>query len=144
MACSVIAERAALAVALACACSHPPPAAPKPAEKPVGSAADIAGTWRASDDMDYAYAMTIDADGAIDIAIDRNKLGKCESHGKLEPAGPHAFAVTFAHDNCHRTLGADVVTAKLEIASFTGDAITVELTAADLSEHRTYQRAPAQ
>lgn len=129
-----------LAVALA-ACGAPPVAAPKPAERAVTTAADIAGTWRASDELDSSYLLKIAADGTLDLTIDRGKLGTCTQRGKLAPAGRNQLAVTYSHDECHRSVGGDLTEAKLVVTSFTGDALALEVIAGQLDEHTSYSRA---
>jgi hypothetical protein len=115
---------AAVVIALA-SCGHAPPPPPKPAEKPVAAASDIAGKWVASDDTDFAYALTITAEGAFDLWIDRNKMGRCEEKGTLAAASDKTFNLTYKVNDCHReTVGQ---TQPLAVESFTGDALTIAL-----------------
>ena len=115
-------------------CGHAPPPAPKPAERPVAAVADLAGTWNASDDLDFLYKLTIDKDGAFDLWIDRNKLGKCEVKGKLAlTAGKLVLAVDL--DQCHRDV--TETSADVQVEQFTGDAFVLTLR----EDSRAYRRA---
>jgi hypothetical protein len=131
----------ALALALA-ACGSPPVAAPKPVERSVSTAADIAGAWRASDELDSSYLLKIAADGTLDQTIDRGKLGTCTQRGRLAPAGRNELAVTYSHDECHRSVGGDLTEARVIVTSFTGDQLDLEVIAGRLDEHTSYRRAP--
>ncbi|HUJ62480.1 MAG TPA: hypothetical protein VLX92_28460 [Kofleriaceae bacterium] len=117
------------------ACGHAPPPPPAAAERPVGSAADLAGSWVTSDAMDFGYALTIGKDGSYDLVIDRNRMGKCEQTGRLAGKA-RAWQLTYQRDDCEHATGAAAVT----IESFTGDALTLAVG----GDRRTYHRAPAQ
>jgi hypothetical protein len=136
-----MAMRRALPWILACACGHPAPPKPPPAERAVTTAADLAGSWVSSDDLDWGYRMTIGADGAIAVTIDRGKLGRCEQKGKLDAGGEaKTFTVTYAKNDCNRDYaGAQLV---LKISSFTGDALAFALTGYGSEERHIYRRAP--
>ncbi len=119
-------------------CGHAPPPAPKPVEKPVAAAGDIAGHWVTSDDMDWGYALTIDASGTYDMWIDRARMGRCEQKGKLSATGASAFRLSLERDECGRndvTPGAHDLT----ITSFTGDALTIAMDGVT----RSYRRGPS-
>jgi hypothetical protein len=134
-------RRIAFAVILV-GCGHAPPPKPPPAEREVKATADLAGTWVTSDDLDWGYRMAIAADGAIDVVIDRNKLGRCEQKGTLEVVGPNKFRVTYAKNECNR----DYTGAALElgVTSFTGDELAIVVTGFGSEERHAYRRAPAQ
>jgi hypothetical protein len=122
-------------IALA-SCGHAPPPPPKPAEKPISAIADIAGKWTASDDMDFAYSLTITPEGALDLWIDRNHMGRCEEKGTLSPPADKTFQLTYRINDCHRE--AKGSTQALAVESFTGDTLTISLGA----ERHVYRRAP--
>ncbi len=124
------------------ACGGGPPRARKPAEQAVAAPGDIAGRWLASDDLDGTYTLTIGKDGALDLVIERGKLGHCEQHGTLKNTGPNQFEIAYAHDACHRNLGGDLTSAKLQITSFTGDALAIQVVADRIDERQAYRRAP--
>ena len=92
-----------LVALLACACGHPPAAKAPTPELPATSTADLAGSYTASDELDFGYTLTIGADGAFDLWIDRNKMGRCEEKGTLAAGGtPKTFALTYKVNECHR------------------------------------------
>jgi hypothetical protein len=124
----------AVIIALA-SCGHSAPPPPKAAEKPVGSVSDIAGQWVASDEMDFGYKLTIAPDGAFDLWIDRNKMGRCEEKGMLASASEKTFQLTYKVNDCHRE--AKGTTQALAVESFTGDGLTFALGA----ERHAYRRA---
>ncbi|HSD89021.1 MAG TPA: hypothetical protein VLB44_15945 [Kofleriaceae bacterium] len=122
-------------VALLVACGAPPARKPPPAELPADKVADLAGRWVTNDEMDFGYAMTIDAAGVIDVWIDRGKLGRCEQKGTIAAHASRTFRVTYTIGECNPQ--AVNVPIDMMIASFTGASLTVVV--ADQS--RTYQRA---
>ena len=107
------------------------------------SAADLAGRWVSSDDLDWGYTLTIDASGALDQWIDRGKMGRCEQKGTLKPLAPRAFRIAYAREECHRddTLPNGLAQLTLKVASFTGDVLAIELAGDGTAEHRVYRRA---
>lgn len=111
-------------VMLACACGHPPAAKAPAPELPAGSAADLAGRYSASDELDFGYVLTIGADGSFDLWIDRNKLGRCEEKGTLSAgATPKTFALTYKVNECHRdAVGA---TEQVTVESHTQDQLVL-------------------
>ena len=104
------------------ACGHPAPPPEKPAQKPVTAVADLAGSWTASDELDFGYALTIGADGSYDQWIDRNKLGRCEQKGTLAGSGT-ALQVTYKVNDCHRELAGTTQT--LTIEAYDGATLTI-------------------
>jgi hypothetical protein len=127
---------------LAAACGHAPPPKPPPAELPVKTAADIAGTWVASDDMDWGYHLTIDKDGKLDQIIDRGRLGRCEQKGTLAPAAANELAITYSKNECNQQYDGGAV--QMKVTSFTGDALAVTLVGYGIEERHAYKHAPAQ
>lgn len=115
-------------------CGHPAPPPAKPAQKPVSSAADLAGKWTASDDMDFGYVLTIGADGSYDQWIDRNKLGRCEQKGTLAGSGT-ALQLTYKVNDCHRELAGTAQA--LTIEAFDGSTLTIAIG----DERHVYRRA---
>ena len=106
------------------------------AELPAEKVGDVAGTWVASDDMDWGYKMTITAPSTIDVWIDRNKLGRCEQKGTIAASSPRVFRVTYTRGECNPQ--AVNVPIDMSIASFTGGQLTVVVG----DQKRTYQRSP--
>ena len=128
---------------LAFACGHAPPPKPPPAELPVKTAADLAGTWVSSDDMDWGYRLTIDKDGKLDQLIDRGQLGKCEQKGTLAASdAPKQLAITYTKNECNQQYDGGAV--QMKVTSFTGDALVVALVGYGIEEKHVYKRAPAQ
>lgn len=127
---------------LVTACGHPPAAKPVTAEHPVTSVADIAGRWVTSDDMDWSYALELGADGKFHLAIDRNKLGACRENGKVAAGpAPQKFQITYETNDCNRDYaGAQM---QLEVASFTGDSLTLVISGNGSQEKHVFTRAPA-
>src|SRR5258708_5524691 len=122
------------------ACGHAPPPKPPPAELAVKTAADIAGTWVTSDDMDWGYRLTIDKDGKLDQTIDRGKLGRCAQKGTLAVGGePKQFAITYAKNECNQQYDGGAV--QLKVTSFTGDALAVTLVGYGVEERHVYKKA---
>jgi len=129
----------ALVVLLVFACGHAPPK-PAAVEQPVTSIADIAGIWIASDELDWAYKLSVEPTGAIALVIDRNKMGICEQKGTLAAGSePKSFQLTYERNECNRDYAGAVL--QMKIASFTGDALTVVITGYGSEERRTYTRA---
>jgi hypothetical protein len=106
------------------------------AELPAEKVGDVAGTWVASDDMDWGYKMTITAPSTIDVWIDRGKMGRCEQKGTLKPSSPRVFQVTYTRGECNPQ--AVNVPIDMSIASFTGSSLTVVVG----DQKRVYTRAP--
>lgn len=122
-------------LALSAACGHAPPKAPPPVQRAAATAADLAGHWAASDDLDFTYMLAITPDGTLDLWIDRNKLGRCEEKGTLVPAGQAGtFALTYRVNDCHRA--AVGKTQQVVVESFTGDALRIGIG----EEHHAYTR----
>ena len=119
------------------ACGGAPAREPPPPELPAEQVADVAGTWVSSDAMDWGYKMTIAAPETIDVWLDRNRLGRCEQKGTIEPSSPRVFRVTYTRGECNPQ--AVNIPIELKIASFTGDTLTLVVGA----QTRTYARAPA-
>ena len=103
---------------------------------------DVAGRWVTSDDMDWSYALALDAAGTIDLVIDRNKMGRCEQKGKVAPGdAPQKFQVTYEKNECNRDYAGAVL--QLEVASFTGDSLTLVLSGFGSQEKHVFTRAPS-
>jgi hypothetical protein len=131
-----------VALVSAIACSHPPPPPLPTAEKPVAVFADVAGHWVTSDDLDWSYALALGADGDFRLTLDRGKIGRCEVHAKLvQAAVAPKFELEVALDECHRDRAAGPIV--VAFPSFTGTALTVELTDAGQTDRHTFTRAPA-
>jgi hypothetical protein len=131
--------RYAFLAALLVGCGGKP--APKKAapELPVDGPASIAGEWVVDDDMGFFYTLTIGADGALGRKIDRGKMAPCEEGGKLAAGDkPKAFTLAKSKDTCHP----DAANASIavEVASFTGDVLTLVVTTSMGPERRTYRR----
>jgi hypothetical protein len=108
------------------ACGHGAPPPQKPVERQVASVADLAGTWVASDEMDFGYTLTLSPDGGFDQFIDRNRMGKCEQKGTLRGQG--AFKLAYTRDDCRdNPLNGPPPTVDVKIESFTGDALTLAI-----------------
>jgi hypothetical protein len=117
-------------------CGHPPAAKHATPELPAQTAADLAGSWTASDESDYAYALAIAADGTLDLVVDRNKLGRCEAKGTFVPAGPaKRFTLTYRINECER--GAVGASAAMVVESRTADELVIAIG----SERHAYRRA---
>lgn len=121
------------------ACGSKPKPVPPPAEREVTSVADIAGDWVADDEMSFSYALAIQPDGTVVGHVDRGKLAACERAGKLSPPQGKTFALATTKDTCAQP-GAGT----LEVASFTGDVLTIVVTIPGAPpERRTYRRRPS-
>lgn len=129
-------------VVLATGCGSKPRPAPPPAERDVTGVESIAGEWVADDDMSWSYALAIQPDGTLVGKIDRGKLPRCDREGKLAPAGtPRRFTLAMTKNTCEQAI-THAGTADFEVASFTGDALTVVVTVDGVPERRTYRRRP--
>jgi hypothetical protein len=118
------------------ACGGTPKKGQAPVEMPAEKVADVAGTWVASDDMDWGYKMTITAPSTIDVWIDRGKMGRCEQKGTLEASSPRVFRVVYTRGECNPQ--AINVPIDMSVASFTGGNLTIVVG----DQKRTYSRAP--
>lgn len=118
------------------ACGGAPKPARGPVELPAEQVRDVAGTWVASDDMDWGYKMTITPPSTIDVWIDRGKLGRCEQKGTMEPSSPRVFRVVYTRGECNPQ--AVNLPLELSIASFTGERLTIVVG----DQKRTYTRVP--
>ena len=126
---------------IAAACSHPPPPKAPPAEKPVKTIGDVAGHWVTSDDLDWYYALAVEPTGAIDLVVDRNKLGRCEQKGTVAAGTePGTFQLTYAKNECNRDYNGAAL--QLKVASFTGDSLTLVISGYGSQESHTYKRDP--
>jgi hypothetical protein len=136
-------RRSAFLVALLLGCGGKPPPKKPPAELAVDNPASIAGEWVVDDDMGFFYKLSIAADGAVTRRIDRGKLAPCEETGKLAAGDkPKSFTLAMSKDTCHPD--AANATVAVEVASFTGDALTLVVTTSTGPERRTYRRRTAQ
>jgi hypothetical protein len=128
---------ALIALIVGGACSKGPPPKAPPREVPADRVADIAGTWVASDDMDWGYRMTIEVPGVIDVWIDRGKLGRCEQKGTIAASAPgRAFRITYTRGECNpQAVGIPI---EMTVSSFTGEALTIMVG----DQRRTYARSP--
>lgn len=123
------------------ACGPKAKPTPPPAERTVTSVADIAGEWVADDEMS-SYALAIGADGTLVGRIDRGKLPRCDREGTLTFERERHFKLAMSKNTCEQAL-AHAGEATLEVASFTGDVLTVVVTPAGSAvERRTYRRRP--
>ncbi len=126
-----------------CACGHAPPPKPAPAELPVATAADLAGTWVADDEMGRGYRMTIGKDNAFDLVIDRGKVGTCEQKGTLAPAdAAKQFTLQYEKNECNRDYAGGAI--QVKVTSFTGDALAIVMVGYGVEERHEYRRAPAE
>jgi hypothetical protein len=131
-----------LAVVALVACGPKAKPAPPPAEREVASIADIAGEWVADDEMSWSYALSIDTGGKLVGRIDRGKLPRCDREGTLTFERARHFKLAMSKNTCEQAL-AHAGLAELEVASFTGDVLTVIVTPAGApAERRTYRRRP--
>lgn len=129
-------------VVLAAGCGHKAKPAPALAEQEITGIASFAGEWVADDDMSWSYALSIKPDGTLLGKIDRGKLPRCEREGTLSPgAGARKFKLAMTKNTCEQAI-AHAGTAELEVASFTGNALTVVVTTDGTPERRTYTRRP--
>ncbi len=116
---------------------------PPPAEREVSGVASFAGEWVADDEMSWSYALTIKPDGSLVGHIDRGKLPRCDREGTLAAgASSHKFKLAMTKNTCEQAMS-NAGTADVEIASFTGDVLTIVITpAGGAAETRTYTRRP--
>ena len=126
-------------VVAGCGPKQKPPAAP--AEQPVTGVASIAGEWVADDEMSWSYALSIKPDGALVGRVDRGKLPRCDREGTLSPVEGRKFKLVMTKNTCEQAI-ANAGTAELEVASYTGNALTVVVTTNGQPERRTYARRP--
>lgn len=134
--------RSLVLAVLAAACGSKAKPAPPPAEVDVTGVASFAGEWVADDNMSWSYALTIRPDGTLMGKIDRGKLPRCEREGTLAPSGAaRRFKLVMTKNTCEQAI-AHAGTAELEVASFTGNALTVVVTTDGVPERRTYTRRP--
>src|SRR3954453_3613402 len=127
-----------LLLLLVVGCAGPPARKAPPAELPADKAADLAGRWAMSDDMDWMYSMELDGNGGVDVWIDRGKMGRCEQKGTMKPQGTRTFVVTYTRGECNPQ--AVNMPIEMKISSFTGGSLTLVVA----GQARTYQRAPEQ
>ena len=122
-------------------CAHAPPPAVR-AEAPVGTVADLAGTYTADNEVDWGYFLTIDKAGAFDLVVDRGKMGRCEQRGTLAAgADARTFSTVFQRNECDRAhLGAKL---SVHVDSFTGDQLVLAITGDGVEEHRRFTRKAA-
>jgi hypothetical protein len=130
----------ALASALVlAACGQPPPPKPVVVEKPVQELAEIAGQWVASDDLDWSYKLSVGSDGAVLLAVDRNKMGRCELHAHLvRGSRAPSFELEVSLDECHRDRAPGPI--ELRVPSFDGTRLVVELVDAGQTDRHTFTR----
>jgi hypothetical protein len=100
----------------------------------VSSPADLAGTWTASDELDFGYRLTIGADGSYDQWLDRNKLGRCEQKGTLAGSGK-TLQLTYKVNDCRRDAAG--TTQALQVEAFDGTSLTIAIG----DERHVYRRA---
>jgi hypothetical protein len=134
--------RALVVTAILVGCSHPPPPAPPPAQHPIASWDDVAGSWATFDDLDFGYVLQL-GPGDFLLTVNRGKLGTCTVHAKpILGAQPPKFELEVALDDCHR----DRHPGPLVVAfpSFTADQLVVEITDGADVTRRTYSRRSVQ
>lgn len=103
--------------------------------------ASFAGSWVAADDLDWGYLLRIEGDGALLLTIDRGKMGRCEQRGVLQPgADARTYQLTYAKNTCNPDAGGTPLA--VEVASFTGGALSLAITGDGTVQRRTYQRDP--
>ena len=127
-----------LVLALVVGCGQKAKPAPPPAELEVTGPASIAGDWVADDEMSWSYRLSIKADGTLVGQIDRGKLPRCDREGTLTGTGKQ-LQLAMTKNTCEQAL-AHAGTGQLEVASFTGNAMTVVVTIDGKPERRTYTR----
>jgi hypothetical protein len=128
---------------LAAACGHKPPPKPPPAELPVATIASVAGDWILDDDMGWYHVLSIDKNGKLVGTIDRGKLARCETKGDIASGKEQRhFTLTYAKNTCHPE--DQSVPLAFEVASFTGDVLTLVVATKQGPERHTYTRKPVQ
>lgn len=101
--------------------------------------ADVAGHWVMSDEMDWYYSMAVEANGALTVFVDRNKLGRCEQYAKVAGQAP-AFQLVYSKNSCNSEYaGAEL---KLQVASYTGKTLVLVVTGEGVEERHTFTRDP--
>lgn len=121
------------------ACSKPPPPKAPVVERPADQVADIQGRWISSDELDNSYTMTIEANGTIDVWIDRGKTGRCEQKGKIVAGeASRTFKVTYKLGECNPQAVNTPI--DMSVKSFTGDELTIVV----FDQPRSYTRVAEQ
>ena len=127
-------------VLVACGSKAKPP--PPPTERDVTDVASIAGEWVADDDMSWSYALTIKPDGVFAHKIDRGKLPRCEREGMLAAGDANRkFKLAMKKNSCEQAIP-NAGVADVEVASYTGNVLTLVVTTDGVPERRTYTRRP--
>lgn len=121
------------------ACGQKAKPRPPPAELEVTGAASIAGEWVADDEMS-SYALSIQPDGTLVGRTDRGKLPACDRIGTLTGDG-RELALAMTKNTCEQA-DPHPGNGSLEIASFTGNTLTLVFTIDGAAERRTYTRKP--
>ena len=123
-------------------CGHAPPPPPR-AEVALGSVADLKGKYTASNEVDWGYFLTIDEKGAMDLVIDRGKMGRCEQRGTLAAGtDKQTFAIVYQRNECDRAhMGGKL---SVHVDSFTGDQLVLAITGDGVDEHRRFTRSAVQ
>jgi hypothetical protein len=130
-------------IVIVAGCSKPPPPKPPPAELAVTGPASIAGDWILDDDMGWYHKLSVDKDGVVVGTIDRGKLAPCETKGSLATGKEERhFMVTYSKNTCHPE--DQSVPLAFEVASFTGEVLTLVVTGKAGNERHTYHRKPKQ
>ncbi len=111
------------------------------AEREVTGVASVAGDWVTDDEMSWSYALTIEPDGTLLASIDRGKLPRCERRGQLAVDSGRKFKLAMTKNTCEQAV-TNAGAASLEVASFTGDVLTIVVTTDGTPERRTYTRRP--
>ena len=122
------------------ACGQKAKPAPPPAELAVTGPESIAGEWVADDDMSWSYALSIAPDGKLVGKIDRGKLPQCDRVGTLSGGG-RKLALAMTKNTCDQA-DRHPGNADVEVASFTGNVLTLAVTIDGVAERRTYTRRP--
>jgi len=127
---------------LVAGCGRPPPPKPPPAELEIRGPASFAGSWLTDGELDWYYRLSIDAEGALELAVDRGKLGACEQRGRLQPTDdPRVYTLVYEKNTCQPELGGGPF--ELRVESFTGPSLRLAIVGPEGEQRRTYSRAPA-